>query len=370
MWRPGAARADGGKTTTSYTSPSAAHTAGIQDGLAAYLGAPIEHFNVLGTGWETTIFEFVLGSRSSRSDAIPDHTPLVLRFYQGSLAPAKAMREAATLKRLATGGYPVPRPYLLEPGAGPLGAPFLIMQRLEGSPIFAISSFAYAFKTFSLGFTGFVRAQARLHGLSSGTDRQPAFVCSAVTNDAPLLDRLLGLISERIEQGPLPGLKDALARLQDGAGRYRDAAGSIVHMDYHPQNVLVRGVRVTGVIDWVNADCGDRHLDAATTSVILASTAMEHPRWMRESPAGNFLRATFAAMYMPLYHAAMPMDLARFRYCQGVAALLRLSMFGMMRTRGAEAMSFRPEAIANVTPPAVRILSRYAARKIGVPASI
>jgi aminoglycoside phosphotransferase (APT) family kinase protein len=70
-------------------------------------------------------------------------------------------------------------------------------------------------------------------------------------------------------------------------------------MDYHPQNVIVHGLRVTGVIDWVSADRGDRHLCAATTSVILASSAMDHPRWMRDNATGNSLRALFTALYIP-----------------------------------------------------------------------
>ena len=136
-------------------------------------------------------------------------------------------------------------------------------------------------------------------------------------------------------------------------------------MDYHPLNVMVHGVRVTGVIDWVNTDVGDRHLDAAMTAVILSSSAMEHPRWMRDNLVGNGLRASFAALYMPLYHAMAPMDFERFRYCQAVAALLRLSMMGMMRARGPEVVGFRREAIDEVTPAVVRLLSRYATRKSG-----
>jgi len=133
---------------------------------------------------------------------------------------------------------------------------------------------------------------------------------------------------------------------------------------------MVSGLRVTGVLDWVNADYGDRYLCAATTSVILSTTTMEQPSWMSENVAGNSLRALFASLYLPLYHAAAPMELERFRFAQGVAALLRLSMFGMMRARGPESVGFRPEAIENVTPSVVRLLSRYASRKVGVPVSI
>src|SRR5262249_31447803 len=121
---------------------------------------------------------------------------------------------------------------------------------------------------------------------------------------------------------------------------------------------------------WVNADCGDRHLDAATTSVIMATHSLEHPRWMRDNLAGNTLRRIFTALYIPLYHVLAPLELARFRYCQAVAAVLRLSTFGMMRARGPESVGYRPEAIAEITPAVVRLLARYATGKTGVPVSI
>ena len=173
------------------------------------------------------------------------------------------------------------------------------------------------------------------------------------------------IIADRVENGPLPGLREALQRITERASRFRSSPQSIVHMDYHPLNVMVHGVRVTGVIDWVNTDVGDRHLDAAMTAVILSSSALDHPRWMRDNLVGNGLRASFAALYMPLYHAMAPMNFERFRYCQAVAALLRLSMLGMMRARGPEIVGFRPESISEVTPAVVRLLSRYATRKSG-----
>jgi len=263
----------------------------------------------------------------------------------------------------------VPRPYAYEPSHDLLGAPFLIMERVTGGPLFSTKSFPTAFKTFSLGFFGFVRAQVKLHRMElrkTGLDEIPrANRPEGIDATAPLLDRILKVIGNRIEEGPLPGLREAHARLSARAGEFRSAPLSILHLDYHPQNVVVSGMRVTGVIDWVAADIGDRHLDAAMTAAILSSSALEHPRWMRDNLAGNSLRALFTSLYVPLYHAMAPLDFERFRYCQAVASLLRLSMMGMMHARGAEVMGYRPEAIGEVTPAVVRILSRYAARKSG-----
>ncbi len=366
--------------------------------LADYLGTEVARIRVLDSGWETTIYEFTVGARSPRLPELPVNAPMVLRLFDGVRAIDKAAREARMFFYLDAAGYPVPHPYLCEHSRDALGAPFLLMDRVAGGPLFSASSFPLAFKTFSLGFIAFVRAQVRLHRLdasdtaAAGLPR--AFANASMPPATSLLDRLLAIIADRVAAGPLPGLNDALTSLRERAARFRDAPDtppadrtapanprarparsraipdSIVHMDYHPQNVIVRGMRVTGVIDWVSADRGDRHLDAATTSAILATSAMDHPRWMRDNAAGNSLRTLFAALYFPTYHALAPMDLERFRYCQAVAGLYRLSTFGMMLTRGPESVGYRPAAIANVTPDVVRLLSRYTSRKSSTPTSL
>jgi len=339
--------------------------------LALYLDTQLDQFRVLASGWETTVYEFSISGRS-RVAELAAGAPLLLRRYEGGAGADKGAREYRTMTRLAAAHYPVPTPYLYEPSLDALGAPFLVMQRAPGGPLFTTRSFPQAFRVFALAFFGFVRAQTILHRLSaSGADAEAgAFMPANRIAGAPLLDRMLGVIAERIERGPLPGLIPALEALRARAPRFRDAPLSIVHMDYHPQNVLVAGVRVNAVVDWVNADCGDRHLDAATTAVIMATHSLEHPRWMRDNLAGNSLRRMFTALYIPLYHAMAPLDLGRFRYCRAVAAVLRLSTFGMMRARGPESVGYRPEAIAQITPTVVRVLTRYAARKTGVPVSI
>ena len=86
-----------------------------------------------------------------------------------------------------------------------------------------------------------------------------------------------------------------------------------LYWDFLTQNVMVQGLRVTGVID--RAECGDRgpcHFDAATTVVILLTSAMEHPRWMRDNVAGNNLRRTV--------QCALPGDAPRRGAVDAVAA--------------------------------------------------
>ncbi len=381
--------------------------------LSLYLGAGVENLRALASGWETTLYEFELSGQSAMLPGVQAGVPLVLRFYPSVEAADKGALEYRTISHLANAGYPVPRPYLFEPGGAAIGAPFLVMERLGGGPLFAIRSFPQAFKTFSMGFVGFVRAQARLHrmtlapsahellgspaaanhpglantrantrantndGLQNGSQDPSQTLAQNLAEDdvkdgaaARLLERTLQTVAARVEQGPLPGLAAALERLRARAAEFRNAPPSFLHLDYHPQNVLVKGLRVTGVIDWANAAIGDRHFDAATTGVIMSTSAMEHPRWMRDNVAGKNLRRTFNALYLGLYHAIAPMELRRLRYYQGLAGALRLSMLGMMRVRGPQSVGFRPGAISEVTPSVIRLLSGYVARKTGAPVTI
>ena len=133
--------------------------------LSRYLGAGW-WISRPASGWETTLYEFELSGRSATAPELQPGVPLVLRFYPSVEAADKGALEYRTLSHLAGAGYPVPRPYLFEPGGAAIGAPFLVMERLGGGPLFAIRSFPQAFKTFSMGFVGFVRAQARLHRMA------------------------------------------------------------------------------------------------------------------------------------------------------------------------------------------------------------
>ena len=154
--------------------------------LSLYLGAGVEHLRVLASGWETTLYEFELRSRSGTLPGVEPGTPLVLRFYPSVEAADKGALEYRTLSHLASAGYPVPRPYLFEPGGAAIGAPFLVMERLGGGPLFAVRSFPQAFKTFSMGFLGFVRAQARLHRMALAPFALEALRTPAATNQPEL----------------------------------------------------------------------------------------------------------------------------------------------------------------------------------------
>jgi tRNA A-37 threonylcarbamoyl transferase component Bud32 len=72
-------------------------------------------------------------------------------------------------------------------------------------------------------------------------------------------------------------LADLLRRLHELPGR--SGAGTVLHLDLHPENVLLTG-RGPVVIDWPNARDGSADLDTSLSALILAQVAIgsiEHP---------------------------------------------------------------------------------------------
>ncbi|MUK88882.1 phosphotransferase [Ornithinibacillus sp. L9] len=46
-------------------------------------------------------------------------------------------------------------------------------------------------------------------------------------------------------------------------------ANTLIHLDYHPLNVMTDGEKITGVIDWMNASVGNYQYDIARTMAVL-----------------------------------------------------------------------------------------------------
>jgi aminoglycoside phosphotransferase (APT) family kinase protein len=63
-------------------------------------------------------------------------------------------------------------------------------------------------------------------------------------------------------EGPLQAALDAMA------GR----AGALLHLDYHPLNILCADGMASTVLDWTNATTGEPRADAARTVTLLRLT--------------------------------------------------------------------------------------------------
>lgn len=163
-----------------------------------------------------------------------DYALRLLRADQAGLA----RREAEVMAAVAAAGIPVPRvfaeglwdkrPALLMswmPGR-------LLQHELEGR----------TWRSWALGVQ-FGRIQAAIHAAQD-----------------PVALRLHPV--SWVEWGePDAALRDHLRRSSEGE--------VLLHLDYHPANVLMERGRVSAVLDWANARGGDRRADLARTAAIL-----------------------------------------------------------------------------------------------------
>jgi aminoglycoside phosphotransferase (APT) family kinase protein len=57
---------------------------------------------------------------------------------------------------------------------------------------------------------------------------------------------------------------------------------ALLHLDYHPRNVLTDGEQITGILDWTNAHAGGPRADAArTVSILRVDPAARKPLLQR-----------------------------------------------------------------------------------------
>jgi aminoglycoside phosphotransferase (APT) family kinase protein len=162
----------------------------------------------------------------------------VLRLFQPEQA-AMAQREVAVMAAASSAGLPVPRVY----AEGIWGdRPVLHMAWMPGRPLrHALRTHPWRVRALGVQFG---RTQAAVH---------------AVPPPAALLAHPTPWIAWA---NPDNALRDCLCAAARGPN-------VLLHLDFHPMNVLVADGRVSAVLDWANARAGDPRADLARTASIL-----------------------------------------------------------------------------------------------------
>jgi aminoglycoside phosphotransferase (APT) family kinase protein len=138
------------------------------------------------------------------------------------------------------------------------GTRVVVQRRLPGAPPATVdAALVDAMVRLNLRFTGLLTALPAVPDVDLFlTGDGPGFCLHQ-----PL--RSYGLRAARL----LDWIHDVGATAPDCAG------DDLVHLDYHPGNILVIGDRITGVVDWDGARRGDRHFDLVTLRFHLGVSA-------------------------------------------------------------------------------------------------
>jgi aminoglycoside phosphotransferase (APT) family kinase protein len=268
---------------------------------------------LLPEGWETNIYRFQLRAEEPLPRLFTP--PLILRAYSSRFGLPRLRHEFAAQQFLTKAGYPVARPLLVEESAAVLGGPFIVMDLIPGQTMLA--ALLHRFTDIWWVPAHMARMHAALHALPSRD-----FPCPL----APFLPRRLRnlrrLICKYDLKGLAPGLDWLAAHQPDPA-----EAPSILHLDFHPMNLLFDGNRCRGVLDWCESDVGDRHADVAAT-LLLLDTAPVVGITVVQRLACLTGRSMLRRRYLRAYRRSFPIDRGRLRYFKAWAALHRLCRWG------------------------------------------
>lgn len=231
--------------------------------IAGKLGGQIYAIRPIGGGTGHRMY-------SATWDQGPDAAiPIAIRFYHGPRAFDEARNEAGALRDLSASNYPVPEPLALFDDPDLPETPFTVLQFISGEPLTVVAARDQARTQFWLERASDLLL--RLHGLpwDKGYDwLKPALAPLAYS------DRMITFWSKWAAEIGVdesdPDVRRGLPWLKASQYIARRARQQVlVHRDFHPDNLIVEGSRITAVIDWADLRIADPAVDVGWTAMIL-----------------------------------------------------------------------------------------------------
>lgn len=277
--------------------------------------------------------------------------PLILRLFRAGSDPQRARFEATVQNATAAMGYPAPRVFHVCLEADPLGAPFIIMERLPGR-IMLDAFFRPAPLFFRLPRI-LAETQAKLHEL----DHAAPGLSPLKSPGRPNVEGEIDQMRREIDAAALDGLRPGVQWLESN----RPAAAErpvICHGDFHPLNILLDGGKVSGVIDWSSVRVADAAYDVGATIALFTQGPVDLPGIL-QGPIDIF-RRWIVARYRAAYLRLRPIDEQAIDYYEALRCLGFLVEAGEHRQADLGAIE-RPQKPSAFTAPRERnsIINRF-----------
>jgi aminoglycoside phosphotransferase (APT) family kinase protein len=238
-----------------------------------------------------------------------------------------AQGEFRTLSLLHKAGYPVPQVYALGEPAQAFGQPFIIMQCVQGG------QYAYRFpKTPQEDQTplrAFIALFRRLHTLvwrplvenpdEMDPPNQPFFH----------FDHQLSIFSNYFSRADFSDLDPALSWLVEQRPRAACERASVIHYDFHPDNILEDKNGKLYVIDWTSAEISDYRFDLAWTLTLALA----------------YRGDTFRKMILEEYQLQLGGQVPELNVFEAAAIVRRIGIMMISMGIGSEKLGMRPEAV-------------------------
>lgn len=226
----------------------------LEDKLLSYLRQALGDLEItyregpvrLDGGFDTNVYRF-------RLHGGPLEQPLVLRLFRPHAEGTRARMESVVQTAVARAGIPAAPAHVCCTDSTVLGAPFFVMDLLEGRPLLHDIEEPAASEIMG-------RTHALLHGID------PGIVSRALAdNDLPgyrLEERLIVMHDVIANEPWLEPVFGWLTREMPP-----EETVAVCHGDFHKLNILTRDGEVSGILDWSNLSIMEPAFDVVTTAI-------------------------------------------------------------------------------------------------------
>lgn len=273
-------------------------------------------------GWESVIYAYTLthGPQDARSQETG-----VMRLLTGADFEG-AQSEYRTLSLLHQAGYPVPEVYALGSPKDVFKRPFILMQRVEGGDF--TSRFPRSLEDDQKPLQDFISLFRSLHVLDWRPYVENPDNISPLEQPYTHFDRKLALFSQYLEGSGIKAFDPVLAWLSERRELTACDRASVVHRDFHPNNILEDGKGNLFVVDWSSAKISDYRFDLAWTLALALAYKSDA---VRELLLGE-------------YERQMESKVEALAVFEVIAFVRRIGSAMISMHVGAEKMGMRPEA--------------------------
>lgn len=286
----------------------------------------------ISDGWENEVYSFAIK---------PEHEELILRIYPGDGAARKATKEFNGMKRLHELGFPVPEVFILELDESYFNKPFVIMEKINGRDMGEVLSEASEEKKQEL-VTLFCGMFAKLHAMDwkeFGVIQPDYEVGDPYGFSAYMVSFAHGYINKFAVDEFVP----IVDWLQNQGLNVPCMRPSVIHLDYHTHNILIRDDGEPFVIDWTNIGIADYRMDLAWTVLLQSTYGHDDSR----------------RIIIDEYERIIGQKVEQFEYFEVMAALRRLISIVGSLSAGSDKLGMRPEAVESMKKNAIHIKNVY-----------
>jgi aminoglycoside phosphotransferase (APT) family kinase protein len=289
----------------------------------------------ISTGWEGDLFCLILEYEEESEQKTEE---AILKLYHGEDGTRKARSEFYSLRLLARAGYPVPRALFAALENSPFGRAGVAMEKIQGQTV------AHVFEQSSKEYQQILMTQCcqlyvDLHTLPwEGLVPDPAHY-----QEKDILHAWFVWARTMSDQW-LPGVFDpVIAWLQERRGEISNQHLSILHGDFHLENVLMRDDGALFVIDWTGTNVSDYRFDLAWTLLL-------------QRTQGN---AELAEALLREYERLIGHPIEQLEFFEVISCFKRLFEITVSLKSGAAMLGIKPDAEEEMKQQLDRIRAVY-----------